>query len=185
MDSQFSYWKGLPARAGGSYLSVVEIPRGEKIKYEYSKKLDVLFLDRILYSSVHYPENYGFFPSTLADDGDPLDVLLLCQEPLDPLTVAECKPIGGLEMIDEKGLDHKIFATASKDPRYNSYDQIKDLPEHKNDEIRQFFEDYKRLENKRVEVEEFYSREEAIQILEKSIDTFQENYPEALPVRID
>ncbi len=185
MNPSFSYWKGLPAREGDSFLAVIEIPRGEKVKYEYSKELDVLKLDRILYSSVHYPENYGFFPSTLADDGDPMDSLLLCQEPLDPLTVVECQPIGGLEMIDEKGLDHKIIATASKDPQYNSYLEIDELPQHKNDEIRQFFADYKRLEDKRVEIEEFYTAERARDILNQSIRIFQETYPEAPSVTKD
>lgn len=182
MTAPFSYWKGLPARDDDSYLAVIEIPRGDKVKYEYSKELDVLKLDRVLYSSVHYPENYGFFPSTLADDDDPMDVLLLCQEPLDPLTVVECDPIGGLEMIDEKGLDHKIIATASEDPQYNSYEEIDELPPHKNDEIRQFFADYKRLEDKRVEIEEFYPASKAREILDDSIETFRDTYPEATSV---
>ncbi|MFB6344566.1 MAG: inorganic diphosphatase [bacterium] len=178
MSKPFSYWKRLPPKYNGSYLSVIEIPSGEKVKYEYSKDLDVLILDRILYSSVHYPENYGFVPSTLADDGDPLDVLVFCQESIEPMTAVGFTPVGGLEMIDEKGLDHKIFAVASQDPQYKDYNDIDDLPNHKTEEIRQFFEDYKQLEDKKVELDEFYGPDRAERIVDESISNFRESFPE-------
>lgn len=181
MQDNFSYWKRIPAQSKGEdeFHCVVEIPRGEKVKYEYSKMFDVLFLDRVLYSSVHYPENYGLVPRTLADDGDPLDVLLLCQEPLVPMTVAQFTPLGGLEMADEKGKDHKIFAVASNDPQYSDHKTMSDLPEHKLREIRQFFADYKRLEGKEVDLDEFYSRDKALEILHESIQNFEQEYPDA------
>lgn len=175
-----SYWKRLPARSKGEdeYHVVIEIPRGEKVKYEYSKMFDVLFLDRILYSSVHYPENYGFIPQTLADDDDPLDVLLLCQESLVPLTVAQTIPLGGLKMEDEKGMDHKIIGVASQDPQYNEFRSLDDIPEHKMKEISQFFAEYKELEQKRVEIYKFYGPDRARTILEESIERFQDQYPD-------
>jgi len=175
-----SYWKRLPAESTGDheYHVVVEIPRGEKVKYEYSKTFDTLFLDRILYSSVHYPENYGFVPRTLADDDDPLDVLLLCQESLVPLTVAQAIPIGGLKMEDEKGIDHKIIAVASQDPQYNEFQSLEEIPEHKMKEISQFFAEYKELEKKRVEVHQFYGPERAETIIIESMENFEQEFTE-------
>jgi len=179
-EDGFSYWKRIPARGEGegTYLAVVEIPQGEKVKYEYDKQHDVLFLDRILYSSVHYPENYGFIPRTLAEDGDPLDVLLFCQEPLDPLTVARVRLIGGLEMEDEKGTDHKMIAVATGDPQYSEYDSIDALPDHRMREVRQFFREYKKLEEKDVEVRRYYDREEARDVVETAMTAFREAFPD-------
>jgi inorganic pyrophosphatase len=155
---------------------VVEIPRGEKTKYEYRKDRDVLFLDRVLYSSVHYPENYGFVPGTLGRDGDPLDMLLFCQEPLLPLTLAEARFVGGLKMEDEKGVDDKILAVAVKDPQYSEVHSLGDLPGHRMNEVRHFFEVYKKLEKKKVAVHEYYGREKALAVAEQSIQEFRNTY---------
>lgn len=175
-----SYWKRLPApsKGDGEYHVVIEIPRGEKVKYEYSKTFDVLFLDRVLHSSVHYPENYGFIPQTKADDDDPIDVLLLCQESLVPLTVAQAIPIGGLKMEDEKGMDHKIIAVASKDPQYNEFGSISEIPEHKKREIQQFFSEYKELEHKDVVIHEFFGPDRAVAVIQHSQDQFAEQFPD-------
>jgi len=175
-----SYWKRLPSRSkgDGEYHVVIEIPRGEKVKYEYSKQFDVLFLDRLLHSSVHYPENYGFIPQTKALDEDPLDVLLLCQKSLVPLTVAQVIPIGGLKMEDEKGMDQKVIAVASKDPHYNNFRSLEDIPEHKMMEIRQFFAEYKELEQKRVEIHHFTGPEQTVELIERCIDRFFEEFPD-------
>lgn len=175
MSEQKPIWKRVPPEAEneGEYHVVVEIPRGGKLKYEYSKQHDVLFLDRVLYSSVHYPESYGFVPGTLSDDGDPMDVLVFCQEVLDPLTVVEAKPIGGLIMEDEMGVDHKILAVAGRDPQYNQYGSFRELPEHRTSEIRQFFAEYKQLEQKYVNVENFFGPDRAQTLIEESIDHFR------------
>lgn len=174
-QSKTSLWKRIPARSDGEneFHAVIEIPRGGKVKYEYSKKYDALFLDRVLYSSIHYPENYGFIPETLGQDGDPLDVLLFCQEPLDPLTLAEARPIGGLKMEDEKGIDDKILAVAIKDPQYKDIRHRQDLPDHREREVRQFFEEYKKLEEKKVDVQEYYDQDQALMVTKKSIERFQ------------
>lgn len=175
MSPTESYWKQLPARGEGNaeYHVVIEIPRGQKVKYEYNKSMDVLFLDRVLYSAVHYPENYGFIPRTLTEDGDPIDVLLMCQQPLYPMTVAEARPLGGLRMEDEKGVDDKILAVALRDPHYQDHHHYRDLPDHKLLEIRQFFADYKQLEQKFVSVEDLYGPDRARDLIEESLDRFQ------------
>ncbi|MFB6355605.1 MAG: inorganic diphosphatase [bacterium] len=182
-----SYWKRLPAESKGTdeFHAVIEIPRGEKVKYEYSKMFDVLFLDRVLYSSVHYPENYGFIPQTMAKDDDPIDILLICQEPLVPLTVAQTKPIGGIDMEDEKGVDHKIIGVASQDPQYSEYEDIKDLPDHKMREIRQFFSEYKKLEEKEVEVRGYFGPDKALGTIDESMERFNQTYPEIEPITED
>lgn len=158
------------------FLSVIEIPKGGKNKYELDKETGMLRLDRVLYTATHYPANYGFIPRTYADDNDPLDVLVLCQEDIEPLTLVECYPIGVLIMVDSNQRDEKIIAIAKKDPFLNNYNDISELPEHISSEIKHFFEVYKQLENKKTEVEEFLGRTEAEKIIEKSINSYKEKF---------
>lgn len=159
-----------------SFIGVVEISKGGKNKYELDKETGMLKLDRVLYTATHYPANYGFIPKTYADDNDPLDVLVLCQEDIIPLTLVECYPIGVLIMIDGNDRDEKIIAVAKKDPFLNVYKDISELPAHISSEIKHFFEVYKQLENKTTEVEEFLGRTEAEEIIEKSINSYKEKF---------
>lgn len=158
------------------FLGVIEISKGCKNKYELDKETGMLKLDRVLYTATHYPANYGFIPRTYADDNDPLDVLVLCQEDIQPLTLVECYPIGVLIMIDGNKRDEKIIAIAKKDPFLNVYKDVAELPEHISSEIKHFFEVYKQLEDKKTEVEEFLGRTEAEEIIEKSIRNYKEKF---------
>ena len=155
------------------FVSVIEISKGCKNKYELDKETGMLKLDRVLYTATHYPANYGFIPRTYADDNDPLDVLVLCQEDIIPLTLVDCYPIGVLIMIDGEQRDEKIIAIAEKDPFLNMYKDVTELPEHISSEIKHFFEVYKQLEGKKTEVEEFLGRTEAEKIIEKSIKNYK------------
>jgi inorganic pyrophosphatase len=148
---------------------VVEIPKGSKCKYELDKKTGLLMLDRVLYSSVHYPANYGFIPQTHAGDGDPLDVLVLMQEPVVPLTIVRARPIGGFFMRDDKGVDDKIIAVAVDDPAFAHCQSHEELPPHVTLELRRFFQDYKVLEKKLAEVEDLYDRDHANQVIEEAV----------------
>src|SRR6476660_5935067 len=132
--------------------TVIEIPRGSHLKYEVDKPTGLLRLDRVLYSAVHYPANYGFIPRTHADDNDPLDILVLMQEPVEPLTIVRARPVGGMRMHDEKGGDDKIVAVCIDDPAFEPYPSIAALPPHMMKELDRFFRDYKQLEEKRVDV---------------------------------
>jgi len=145
--------------------TVIEIPRGSHLKYEVDKPTGLLRLDRVLYSAVFYPANYGFIPRTHADDGDPLDILVLMQEPVEPLTILRARTIGGLRMVDDKGADDKILAACIDDPAYAQYEQLEQLPSHIMKELERFFLDYKVLEEKRVDVSAFYGVEEALRII--------------------
>lgn len=158
------------------FIGVIEISKGCKNKYELDKETGMLKLDRVLYTATHYPANYGFIPRTYADDNDPLDVLVLCQEDIQPLTLVECYPIGVLIMIDGNKRDEKIIAIAKKDPFLNVYNDVTELPEHISSEIKHFFEVYKQLEDKKTEVEEFLGRTEAEEIIEKSIRNYKEKF---------
>ena len=148
--------------------TVIEIPRGSHLKYEVDKRTGLLMLDRVLYSSVHYPANYGFIPRTHADDGDPLDILVLMQEPVEPLTIVRARALGGLRMTDDKGGDDKIISVCVDDPAFAHYETITALPPHLMKELDRFFRDYKVLEEKRVDVEELYDRAKALEIIESS-----------------
>lgn len=158
------------------FIAVVEIPKGCKNKYELDKKTGMLKLDRILYTATHYPANYGFIPRTYAGDKDPLDVLVLCQEPIYPLTLVECYPIGILRMTDSNEEDEKIIAIAKKDPFLNSYNDISELPAQISAEIMHFFEVYKQLEGKKTTVDKMMGRKEAEEIIQKTIDDYKNKF---------
>lgn len=158
------------------FMAVIEIEKGSKCKYEMDKDTGILKLDRILYTSTHYPANYGFIPRTYADDLDPLDVLLLCSEKIRPMTMVRCYPIGVMTMMDSGRNDEKIIAVPFDDPTYNSYTDISQIPQHKFDEIRHFFKVYKELEGKETVVNEIRGAEEARKVIQKAIDDYIENY---------
>lgn len=153
--------------------SIIEIPRGSKIKYELDKTSGLIKADRILYSAVRYPANYGFIPQTYCEDHDPLDVLVLCQEPVIPLTLMRTRPIGLMKMIDQGEPDDKVIAVHLDDPEFASFHSITDLPPHRMNEVRKFFEDYKSLEGKTVEVGNVLSSEEAIKAIKNSMEHYQ------------
>lgn len=156
------------------FISVVEIQKGGKNKYELDKETGLIILDRILYTSTHYPANYGFIPRTYGDDGDPLDVLVLCSEALVPLSLVRCYPIGVMCMVDNGKNDEKIIAIPFNDPMYNMYKSIDDLPHHLFDEMRHFFTVYKELEGKETAVREVAGPDEALNIIQNAIDHYVE-----------
>lgn len=158
------------------FVACVEIPKGSKCKYELDKETGMIILDRVLYTSTHYPHNYGFIPCTYAGDNDPLDVLVMCQEPLDPLTLVRCYPIGVVEMIDQGKEDEKIIAICEDDPDLFQYHDIKDLPSHTLNEISHFFKVYKQLEGKTTTVTNILGKEDAERIIQESIDRFNEKF---------
>ena len=153
---------------------VIEVPKGSKNKYELDKESGLLRLDRVLYSAVHYPADYGFIPRTYCDDGDPLDALVLSQEPVFPLTVVQARAIGAMRMRDEKGLDDKIIAVSVSDPAFADYTDHPQLPAHALREIKRFFQDYKALEHKQVVVEDFMPAAEAVRILREALDLYRQ-----------
>jgi len=158
------------------FICVIEISKGSKKKYELDKETGYIILDRILHTSTHYPANYGFIPRTNGDDNDPLDVLLLCTEKLEPLTLVRAYPIGMISMLDNGNSDEKIIAIPFNDPTYNGYRDISDLPAHIFDEMRHFFEVYKNLENKETAVNEVSGRETAIKTIEEAMKNYKENF---------
>ena len=159
-----------------NFLAFIEISKGEKTKYELDKDSGFLILDRVLYTSTHYPASYGFIPKTLADDGDPLDVLILCNESIQPMVLVNCYPIGVINMIDNDSMDEKIIAIPFNDPTFNSYKDITDLPKHIFDEMRHFFEVYKQLECKKTAVDEVMDAEKAREIIRQSIVNYKREF---------
>ena len=158
------------------FEAFIEIPKGSKVKYELDKETGLLRLDRVLYTSTVYPANYGFIPRTYSDDGDPLDVLVLCQESLDPLTMVRCYPIGVIKMEDDNASDEKIIAIPEKDPSWSGYRDLNSLPNHMFEEISHFFEVYKTLEHKHTAVKEVMGRDEAIKIIKQSLQCYEDNF---------
>ncbi|MFN8009344.1 MAG: inorganic diphosphatase [Terriglobia bacterium] len=162
--------------------AIIEIPKGSKNKYELDKGSGFLKVDRVLFSSVHYPANYGFIPQTYCDDQDPLDILVLGQEAVYPLTLMRAKPIGVMQMIDMDEEDDKIIAVHADDPEFADYSDVSELPKHKMKELQRFFEDYKMLEHKAVRVERFLGREPAHHIILQAISLYKKSYLHKKPV---
>ena len=156
------------------FVCVIEISKGSKEKYELDKETGLLILDRILYTSTIYPANYGFIPRSYGADGDPLDVLVLCSQPIIPLTLVRCYPIGVIKMMDNGAYDEKIIAVPFNDPTYNGYTDIRQLPAHLYQEMQHFFEVYKALENKTTAVDDVAGAEEAVEIITRALESYAE-----------
>ncbi|MDL2236695.1 inorganic diphosphatase [Christensenellaceae bacterium OttesenSCG-928-K19] len=160
-----------------NFISVIEIQKGGKSKYELDKDTGFLKLDRVLFTSTVYPANYGFIPRTYAEDNDPLDVLVICSEPIIPLTLVQCYPIGVIIMTDDEQQDEKIIAIPFGDPMYNGYRDVTALPSHVLDEMTHFFEVYKMLEHKKTTVHEVRGRDDAIKVIDKCIGRYHDYFP--------
>ncbi len=171
-------WHDMPKSRikAEDFIAVIEIQKGGKSKCELDKDTGCLRLDRILYTSTVYPANYGFIPRTYAEDNDPLDVLVICSEPIIPMTIVQCYPIGVIKMIDDEQKDEKIIAIPFGDPMYNGYRDITALPAHITDEMGHFFEVYKMLEHKKTTVQEIKGRKEAISIIEDCLKRYKEKF---------
>jgi inorganic pyrophosphatase len=171
-------WHGLsPGDAAPRLVNaVIEIPQGSRAKYEIDKETGLLKLDRVIYSSFYYPCNYGFIPQTYGDDKDPLDILVITTLPVQALCLMEAKVVGVMQMVDSGDADDKIIAVAAKDPGVNHYNNIEELPKHFFDELRHFFEEYKKLENKTVVVEEFGDKATALKIIDEAIQFYKDNF---------
>ena len=171
-------WHDLPDEfvREDSFTAVIEIPKGSKNKYELDKTTGLLRLDRVLYTSTHYPANYGFIPRTFAEDDDPLDVLVICAESITPMTLVQVYPIGIIRMLDGGRNDDKIIAIPFSDPNYNNIKQMDDLPRHILEEMRHFFKVYKQLENKETDIRTLYGRDEALHIIREAINAYQAKY---------
>jgi inorganic pyrophosphatase len=156
------------------FIAVIEVSKGSKKKYELDKETGLIILDRILYTSTHYPSNYGFIPRTYADDHDPLDVLVLCTEPIEPRVLVRAYPIGVINMVDNNDVDEKIIAIPFDDPTYNSYRSIEALPTHMFTEMQHFFRVYKELEGKDAAVSRAMGRREAIEVIKKAMEKYDE-----------
>ncbi|MFN8289969.1 MAG: inorganic diphosphatase [Chitinophagaceae bacterium] len=166
------YGKKAPATVN----ALIEIPQGSRAKYEVDKDTGLLKLDRVIYSSFHYPVNYGFIPQTLGRDGDPLDILVLCSQSIQSLCLIEANVIGNMQMIDNGQQDDKIIAVAAKDPSVNHISRMEDLPQHFLLELRNFFEQYKVLENKKVEIDNFQDQLIASRVINDAINLYRETY---------
>jgi|SRR5215210_212718 len=169
-------WHDVPIGedAPDEFNVVIEVSKGSKVKYELAKDTGLLKVDRILYSSVVYPENYGFIPQTLADDDDPLDVIVLMQEPVQPMSLLEVRPIGMLPMVDEGENDENIICVPVDDPQYMAFSSVNEFSEHRLNEIKQFFKEYKNLEDKEVEVGDIKGIEEAKEYVQRAVDLYKE-----------
>lgn len=163
----------LPSVLTDAVPAVIEIPTGSKVKYELDKRSGLLLVDRILFSAVHYPANYGFVPQTYCGDGDPLDILVLCQEAIVPLAIMQSRLIGVMQMRDDKGEDDKIIAVHVDDPEYAGYRDISELPPHRLRELHRFFIDYKVLENKAVVVDTPQGRDAALRVLGEAVALYE------------
>ncbi len=161
---------GLPQE----FTACIEIPSGSSVKYELDKRFGLLKLDRVLYSAVYYPANYGFIPQTLAEDDDPLDVLVFCQEAVVPLTLIHARTIGLMTMIDSGKKDHKIIAVAIEDPEYNQYREAGEMPPHRLNMLRRFFQDYKQLEGKTVEVDKIQPAASAYPVIQDALERYSQ-----------
>lgn len=171
-------WHGVyyGEKAPATVNALIEIPQGSRSKYEVDKDTGLLKLDRVIYSSFHYPVNYGFIPQTLAKDNDPLDILVLCSQSIQSLCLIEANVIGNMQMIDNGDHDDKIIALAAKDPSVNHITKMEELPQHFLLELRNFFEQYKVLENKKVEIDNFQDKATAYKIIEDSISFYKESF---------
>src|SRR3954471_19056134 len=167
-----SYGEGAP----GIINAIIEIPQGSRAKYEIDKESGLLKLDRVIYSSFYYPVNYGFIPQTYGDDKDPLDILVITSLPVQALCLMEAKVMGVMQMVDSGDADDKIIAVAAKDPSVNHYNNLEELPKHFFDELRHFFEEYKKLENKTVKVDEFGDKATALKIIDEAIQFYKDNF---------
>jgi len=156
--------------------AIIEIPQGSRCKYEIDKPTGLLKLDRVIFSSFYYPINYGFIPRTYGGDKDPLDILVITSLPVQPLTLMDAKVIGVMQMVDQGDPDDKIIAVAANDPGVNHYNNIEELPKHFFDELRHFFSEYKKLENKTVIVEDFGDKAKALQIIEEAIEFYKTTF---------
>jgi inorganic pyrophosphatase len=175
-------WHGASygSKAPEQVQALIEIPQGSRSKYEIDKETGLLRLDRIIFSSFIYPVNYGFIPQTLGQDGDPLDILVICSQPIQPLCLVEATVIGNMQMIDQGQMDDKIIAVASNDPTVKHIKDIDELPEHFFNELKHYFEEYKVLENKVVEIDNFQNKTEAFRIIQDAIDFYKETYRDSL-----
>jgi inorganic pyrophosphatase len=171
-------WHGVPPgdQAPRIVNAVIEIPQGSRAKYEIDKDSGLLKLDRIIYSSFYYPCNYGFIPQTYGDDKDPLDILVITSQPVQAMCLMQAKVIGVMQMIDSGDADDKIIAVAQNDPSVNHYNNIEEIPPHFFEELRHFFEEYKKLENKSVQVNEFGDKAKALAIIEDSFQLYKDNF---------
>ncbi len=171
-------WHDVPIGpdAPDEFNALIEIPKGSKVKYELDKETGLLLVDRVLYSSVIYPANYGFVPQTLGDDEDPLDVLVLMQEPVQPLSIVRARPIGMMPMVDSGENDEKIICVHLDDPEYRSYKHHGELPDHRLTELKRFFQDYKKLENKEVRVGDFLDPEDAIGAVRHAMELYEKHF---------
>jgi inorganic pyrophosphatase len=167
-----SFGEGAPSIVN----ALIEIPQGSRTKYELDKATGLLKVDRIIYSSFHYPVNYGFIPQTLGQDGDPLDILVFCSQSIQALCLVEARVIGNMQMIDSGDKDDKIIAVATKDPSVNHIKEITELPPHFISELKNYFEQYKVLENKQVQIEDFQSKEAAYEIINDSIVLYRNKF---------
>ncbi len=178
----------LPRYVEDPIPAIIEIPTGSKVKYELDKRTGLLIVDRILFSAVHYPANYGFVPRTYCDDGDPLDVLVFCSEQIQPLAMMRAKIIGVMKMRDDKGEDDKLITVHADDPNWSDYGDVSEIPSHRLRELQRFFEDYKALENKKVLVGAPQGRSAGLEVLRDAIrlydrerDRLMELSPQASP----
>src|SRR3977135_3767958 len=156
------------------FQAVIEIPLGSKVKYELEKSTGLLKVDRIIHSAVFYPANYGFIPQTYAEDNDPLDVLVLCQEPVQPLALIKARAIGVMTMIDSGASDDKVIAVATNDPEFSDYLEARDLPPHRLLVLRRFFQDYKQLEGKQVQVEDIRPAYAAAKVIDNALGRYKQ-----------